>query len=238
MNRGCLFSALSFASSPFGERWSGIRSQAQARFPALKIKQTEDLHATLVYLGPAWRPEDLDLIRPLAVLHPPPGDVRGAGVTRMGHHGRAAVLELAGADPEWVAAILRGKARLAALGLRKEESADPVFRLHITLGEQRRGARSAEEGGQMEAFVPWISERLAGDPPVFALGPDTPARLLLSGAPRPAGGPDYVEVTAFLATRTATGSPERDWAQALPGTSHPWEMQGFGSDERPRGPMG
>lgn len=197
VQKGSLFSALPFGQTPLGARWAQLRPEAGARFPNLKLKATEDLHATLVYLGAGWRLGCLARIRDLALPAPPPGFQLLPEAVRMGRGGRVVALELHGVSKAWEANLIEGRRHLAEAGLRKAEEHDATLRLHVTLVETGHRGPSPQESADLDRFRAWIGPAF-GIPFLLDLSPVPPPQLWLAGASRPIGAPAYLRLETFL----------------------------------------
>jgi 2'-5' RNA ligase len=206
VQRGNLFSAISFSDSPFGREWTRLRAEALGRFPGLKLSAAPDLHITVVYIGGDWKPEDLDRIRPLALVRPQIPVTLAPEVTRLGAHDQVVAVELKAASTAWGDAVTAAKATLNRLGLKRPESYDRNFRSHLTLAESRHNPPSQAEAAELAEFQSWMSAKVAENPQKFTVevGPGTPVRLLLSNLPRPKGAPEYTPIEDFLAQHPAS----------------------------------
>lgn len=213
VNPGFLFSALSFADSPLGAEWSRLRGEAQARFPELKLTEVADLHVTVVYIGGGWKREDLNRIRALALVAPPAAELLTPEVVRMGAHDQAVVVELRGASRAWGDAVATAKGTLNRLGLKQPEAYDSNFRSHLTFAEARHSPPNPADLAELAGFQSWLTALVAREPRKFTVtvGPATPVVLLLAGATRPRGAPEYIPVDDFL-HRHPAASPGNDGA--------------------------
>jgi len=200
VRKGYLFSAVSFADSAFGVEWSRLRAEAQEHFPDLKLTKVEDLHITVVYIGGDWKPEDLDRIRAHALVAPAGRARMTPEVVRMGRNNQVVAVELHGAPAAWTDSVIAAKRALNDLGLKKPDAYDTTFRTHITLAEARHSPPTEADSTALAAFQSWIVTRVAADPARFSatVGPRTVVGLLLAGATRPEGAPEYVTVEDFL----------------------------------------
>ena len=197
---GSLFSAIPCANSSPGAEWARLRPVARARFPGLELTRVEDLHITIVYLGPGWKPEDLDRIRTLALVRPAVPLVLTPEVASLGANGQVVAVELHPSAAAWGEAVTAAKAELNRLGLKKPDAYDARFRSHLTLARTRHNPPAATEAAELAAFLAWLRAEVAQDAQKFSLavGPDTPVRLLLAGTHRPKDAPEYVTVEDFL----------------------------------------
>ena len=194
IERGALFAALRVGGGELGRRWGALLAECRRRFPELKPKAVEDLHVTVAYLGHGWREADLERVRATTRLELPEPPKASLEVVRMGHRQRVVALELRGLPERIAAEVIQAKARLVALGLKRPEAQDGLFRPHVTLAERR-----GEPGGRaLPAFAEWVGASLDLPSLVLDLGPATPQVLLLAGATRPLPGPDYLDVEVFL----------------------------------------
>jgi hypothetical protein len=200
VRRGYLFSAVGFADSALGREWAALRGEAQERFPDLRLTQVADLHVTVVYVGADWRPEDLERIRAHALVVPAIPVRLTPEVVALGRNDQVVAVELHPATSAWGDSVVAAKAVLNRAGLRKPERYDSDFRAHVTLAQSAHAPPTPADSTALAAFRPWMAARIAADPRRFTvtLGPTTPVLLLLAGATRPAGAPEYVTVEDFL----------------------------------------
>jgi 2'-5' RNA ligase len=205
VKKGYLFSAISFGKSAFGAEWTRLRAEAQAKFPDLKLARPEDLHITVVYLGGDWKAEDLDRIRAHALVVPAAAGKMTPEVVRMGRNEQVVAVEQHGAPQAWTDSVVAAKNELNRLGLKKADSYDSSFRTHITLAEARHNPPGEAEAAQLAEFRSWIAPKVAEAPAKFsvAVGPKTRVELLLAGATRPEGSPEYITVEEFLRAQQA-----------------------------------
>lgn len=193
---GSLFSTISCAQTPLGREWATLQPEAAARFPSLRMTTVEDLHITVVYVGPGWKLEDLDRIRALALVAPREVATFRPEAVQLGRNAHVVVVEMHDAPESWSTAVVAAKAEMNRLGLKKPERYDATFRPHVTLASARNNPPSAAEGAELEELRSWIAGRIAADPTrwTLSIGPGTPVRLWLAGTERPAGAPEYVDV--------------------------------------------
>jgi 2'-5' RNA ligase len=201
VKRGFLFSAISFGDSAFGVNWSRLRAEAQEKFPDLKLARAEDLHITVVYIGGDWRTEDLDRIRAHALVVPASPGRMTPEVVRMGRNAQVVAVEQHGAPQAWTDSVIASRNELNRLGLKKADHYDTSFRTHITLAEARHNPPSASDSTALAGFAEWITPKVTANPAKFSVtvGPKTRVQLLLAGATRPEGSPEYITVEDFLA---------------------------------------
>ena len=200
VKRGFLFSSISFGESAFGKEWARLRPEAQAKFPDLKLARAEDLHITVVYIGGDWKTEDLDRIRVHALVVPASPGRMTAEVVRMGRNSQVVAVEQHGAPQAWTDSVIAAKSELNRLGLKKPDAYDTSFRTHITLAEARHNPPSESDSTELAGFAAWITPKVAEAPAKFSVevGPKTRVELLLAGATRPEGSPEYITVEEFL----------------------------------------
>lgn len=198
--QGSMFSAIVCADTAFGTAWAGLRPAAQARFPSLKLTRVEDLHVTVVYVGPRWQPDELDRLRPLALTGPAALTSFTPEIVALGANHEVIVVELHAPTPVWGEAVVAAKAELNRLGLKQPDRYDAHFRPHLTLAQAAHRPASTADTAELAAFLTWMQAELARDPQQFSitLGPATPVRFLLAGTPRPTDAPEYVTVEEFL----------------------------------------
>lgn len=196
---GNLFSAIPCAETELGRTWAKLFPEAGVRFPGLALTKAEDLHVTVVYVGPGWRRGDLGRIRPLALVAPAEPFTSRPAVTRFGATGHVVVAELADAPAAWRAAVGAAKAEMNRLGLKRSDRYDAEFRPHVTLAASRRRPPEAADAAELDAFRAWVTGKAAAAPAAFSvsLGPQTPVRLWVAGLTRPAGAPEYVDVESL-----------------------------------------
>jgi 2'-5' RNA ligase len=205
VKKGFLFSAISFADSAFGVEWSRLRAAAQTKFPDLRLAKAEDLHITVVYIGGDWRAEDLDRIRAHALVAPASSGRMTPEVVRMGRNDQVVAVELHGAPQAWTDSVIAAKNELNRLGLKQADKYDTSFRTHITLAEARHNPPSETEAAELAGFLSWIASEVGEAPGKFSVrvGPRTRVDLLLTGATRPEGSPEYITVEDFLKAQQA-----------------------------------
>lgn len=203
---GFLFSAISFADSAPGMEWSRLRAEGQARFPGLKLTQPADLHITVVYIGGGWKADDLDRIRAHALVTPASAGRMTPEVVRMGRNNQVVAVELHGAPPAWTDSVIAAKQALNRLGLKQADNYDASFRTHITLAQARSNPPSEADSTELAGFAAWITPKVAEAPAKFSVtvGPRTRVELLLAGATRPEGSPEYITVEEFLEAQQVT----------------------------------
>lgn len=197
---GSLFSAIVCAETPFGAAWARLRPLAQTRFPHLKLTRVEDLHVTVVYIGPSWKPLDLDHLRSFALIRPETPTTFTPEVVALGINHEVVVVELHAPTLAWGEAVTSAKTELNRLGLKQPDRYDANFRPHLTLAQAAHRPLTDADTAELAAFQDWMKEQVARAPEQFilTLGPSTPVRLLLAGTPRPTGAPDYITVEEYL----------------------------------------
>ena len=200
---GSLFSTIPCGISPIAREWGKLRAEAAARYPHLRLTMVEDLHVTVVYVGPGWKAEDLDRIRALALVAPREAATFRPEVVRLGRNAQAVAVELHGAPESWSAAVGAAKAEMNRLGLRKPDAYDGTVRPHVTLASARNNPPDAAEAAALDELRVWIAEVAAAEPErwTLAIGPRTPLRLWLAGTVRPVGAPEFVDVEETSAYR-------------------------------------
>lgn len=200
VRKGNLFTAVTFADSALGVEWSRLRAEAQTRFPDLKLTRVEDLHVTVVYVGADWKPEDLDRVRALARVVPAVPVRHTPEVVGLGRNRQVVAVELHGASTLWADSVVAAKAVMNRLGLKRPEGYDSNFRAHVTLAQAGNNPPSAADSTALAGFRSWIAPKVAESPDRFSvtIGPTTRVLLLLAGATRPEGAPEYITVEDFL----------------------------------------
>jgi len=200
VRKGSMFSAVCLGDSAFGAAWSNLRAEAQSRFPGLRMTKVEDLHITVVYIGGGWKAEDLDRIRAHALVVPAAAVRCTPEVVPLGHNNQVVAVELHGTPTVWADSVVAAKAVLNQLGLKRPESYDSNFLTHVTLAQAAHSPPSQADSTELAGFRTWMSAKVAEDPGKFALtvGPATRVLLLLAGATRPEGAPEYITVEEFL----------------------------------------
>lgn len=203
---GNLFSTIPCEETELGRTWARLLPEAGVRFPGLKLTKVEDLHVTVVYVGPGWRHEDLGRIRPLALVAPREPFTSRPSVARFGATGHVVVAELADAPAAWRAAVGAAKAEMNRLSLKKPDRYDAEFRPHVTLAASRRRPPEAADAAELDAFRAWLAGKATAEPASFAvsLGPETPVRLWIAGLPHPADAPEHVDADVARATAGPT----------------------------------
>ena len=206
VKKGNLFSAVSFADSALGVEWSGLRGEAQEQYPDLELTKVEDLHITVVYIGGDWKPEDLDRIRALALVVPAVPVRLTPEVVRLGRNNQVVAVELHGSSTIWADSVIAAKDTLNRLGLKKPEGFDTNFRTHITLAQAGHSPPTPADSTGLAGFLSWMGAKVAENPQKFTVtvGPKTRVQLLLAGATRPEGAPEYITVEDFLEQQLAS----------------------------------
>lgn len=200
IKRGYLFSAITLAHTPLAARWAALRGEAQDLFPNLKLKKRADLHFTIAYLGGDWNLANLERLQAHALVSPMRANTLMPKVARMGRNQQVVALEFEDTDPAWSQAVIAAKAELVRLGLRKAEIFDATFRVHATFAEARNFTPSTEEDAELARFQQWLTDRLGPTWSQWAVTLEAghPVQLLLAGAERPKGAPDYLTLDEFL----------------------------------------
>lgn len=200
VKRGNLFTAVTFADSALGLEWSRLRAEAQTRFPDLRLTSVADLHITVVYVGADWKPEDLDRIRALARVVPAVPVRHTPEVVKLGRSSHVVAIELHGASTAWADSVVAAKEVMNRLGLKKPEGYDNNFRSHVTLAQAAHNPPTPADSTALAGFLSWIGPKVAESPDRFSvtIGPATRVLLLLAGATRPEGAPEYITVEDFL----------------------------------------
>lgn len=191
---GNLLSTIACAETALGRTWAKLRPEAAVRFPGLALTKVEDLHVTVVYVGPGWKRDDLGRIRALALVAPREPFTSRPEVVRFGATGHVVVAELTDAPAAWKEEVGAAKAEMNRLGLKRPDRYDAAFRPHVTLASSNRRPPGAADAAELDAFRTWLAAKAAAAPASFtvALGPGTPVHLWLAGRVRPAGAPEYV----------------------------------------------
>jgi hypothetical protein len=115
-------------------------------------------------------------------------------------------VEQHGAPQAWTDSVIAAKSALNRLGLKKPDSYDTSFRTHVTLAEARHNPPSAGDSTELAGFAAWITPKVVAAPAKFSVevGPKTRVELLLAGATRPEGSPEYITVEEFLEAQGTT----------------------------------
>jgi 2'-5' RNA ligase len=205
LKRGPLFSAISFADSTFGAEWSRLRAKAQAKFPNLKLKKTEDLHITVVFIGKDWKMDELDRIRAHALVAPTSSMLLTPEVVRMGPRNDIVAVELHGVPQAWKGAVIDAKNKLNLLGLKKAEEFDMYFRPHISLAKAQHNPITEIEAAELSEFMSWLTLKIAEAQEKFivTVGPQTRVELLLNGGGKDPESSEYITVENFLQAQQA-----------------------------------
>lgn len=209
LRKGNLFSAVPVAQTPLGSAWEALREEARVRFPRLNLTRREDLHVTVVYIGGNWDPADTSQLRALAQVAPTGALCLSPSVARLGASGHAVAVELHGPRDRWADAVVAAKDVLNWLGLKRPDAYDSNFRPHVTLARAAGSRPTEQESEELAAFQKWLEERVEKDPGAFTLQfvPETPVRLWLAGATRPAGASEYIPVEDLLERLASPRSP-------------------------------
>ena len=200
---GDLFSTIPCAGTSLGRTWAELLPEARTRFPGVNLTRVEDLHVTVVYVGPGWSREELGRIRALALATPREPFTSHPEITRFGATGHVVVAELKDAPAAWLSDVAAAKAEMNRLGLKRPDRYDAEFHPHVTLAASRRRPPAPADAAELDALRAWLAARASAAPADFAvaLGPETPARLWLAGLPRPAGAAEYVDLDGSAAVR-------------------------------------
>ena len=104
--------------------------------------------------------------------------------------------------------VIAAKNKLNLLRLRKADNYDTSFRTHITLAEARHNPPTEIEASELDRFMSWMTVKVAATPDEFSVtvGPGTHVQLLLAGATRPEGSPEYITIEDFLKVQQVPSS--------------------------------
>jgi 2'-5' RNA ligase len=164
--KGYLYSSISLADTDLGKRWGEIRQEAVKLFPSLRMKDVEDLHITIVYVGDKWRTEGYSQYLDLMQVGPDRVYDFRAHLTRFGAIQQIVALHLGTVSRVWEENIMNARKILAERGLRDASNFDRDFQPHITLAEAptRTGnshrPMTAIEEAELESFHKWAEEKL------------------------------------------------------------------------------
>jgi 2'-5' RNA ligase len=198
MEKGNLFSAVSFATTALGGRWAELLPEAGKLFPALKMKAVSDLHVTVIYIGKDWTVENLDQLRKAMAVHFTDTMRLTPEIATLGRNNQVVAVELKGIPEAFQAQVVAVKAKLNADGLKRPEAYDSSFRAHVTLAESKENPPTEQRRRELEAFRDWITLRLDLPSLQVLLEPAMPIRLMLAGATRPTPVPEYITVDSYL----------------------------------------
>lgn len=200
---GSLFSTIPCAQTPLGRAWARLRPEAAARFPGLELTRVEDLHVTVVYVGPGWQKEALAPTRALALVAPRESFASRPEITRLGETAHVLVAELRDAPATWLADVAAAKAEMNRLGLKKSDRYDAQFRPHVTLASAKSRPPGPAEAEALGALLAWLRTEVAVGPDawIVPLGPRSPVRFWLAGLERPEDAPEYVDLEALESER-------------------------------------
>ena len=159
-----------------------------------------------MYIGGDWKTEDLDRIRAHALVAPASSSRMTPEVVRMGRNDQVVAVELHGAPQAWTDSVIAARNELNRLGLKKADNYDTSFRTHITLAEARHNPPSESESTELAEIH--VVDRPEGRGSPRRSSPSRWARrtrvdLLLAGATRPEGSPEYITVEDFLKAQQA-----------------------------------
>ena len=198
VQKGNLFSAISFANTPLSQRWASLRQEAERLFPALKMKSVSDLHVTIIYIGKDWNIDNLDLLQKAMAVHLTDTIHLTPEIASLGRNNQVIAVELKGVPEAFQAQIVAVKAKLNADGLKKPDFYDASFRAHVTLAESKENPPTEQQKRELKAFHEWIEPHLDLPSLHLLLDPSMPIRLMLAGATRPTPLPEYITVESFL----------------------------------------
>jgi 2'-5' RNA ligase len=195
--RGLLFSAFLFERTPLAERWAAIRPEAEALFPAIKLKAVVDLHMTVVYIGADWDADKAAFLRREVTLPRTQAVSLTPRVAFFGRNDRVVAIELKGFPGDLERRVIELKKKLSAAGVKPPEAYDGSFRPHVTIAEARNSPPGPEEALQLDAFRRWVTPRLDPATLSIVLEAEMPIRWLLAAAPHPDPLREYMPLEAF-----------------------------------------
>jgi 2'-5' RNA ligase len=134
VNNGQLFSLIEIKNTDVGNWWAKLYPEAKKQFPSLNFVAPEDLHVTLLIIGP-WKMEDLPELQQLALVYPRNGIDTSFQLSLFGADKEWLVLEFLRLSPQWVNSVTRAKEKLNREHLSQPTPYDHAFKAHISLAE-------------------------------------------------------------------------------------------------------
>jgi len=131
-----LFSALPLGGTKFARAWEKARPRLIKDFPGLRFEKTENLHATLVFVGAGWDPARAAELEAHGLDGP---DISSGPLTMQGApqlfgpRKDVAALRLDPVPSEWERRLMKDRQALTDAGLRKRDMFDDVFIPHVSL---------------------------------------------------------------------------------------------------------
>lgn len=205
MKMGYLFSAISFAETPFGKFWDRNVEMLRSKFPGLEIKSSEALHITIIYIGGEWTFPMLEHLMPHLLITPSKKMKFDPAFDIFGNHAHVAGIHLHGGEARWKEEILKEKSELVKKGLKKVGRYDGRFNAHVTLGEIKLPRDSKHETipptlqqyEELLRFREWLLDNVSFDEFSFEVEAGAPVEIFLAGATRPEGK-KYIRLEEFI----------------------------------------
>ena len=154
-----LFSALPLSHTPFAARWAAAQEELRREFPTLRFEKPENLHVTLVYVGPGWDPAKADALEKYSLDAPDlsRGPVTLAGAPALfGFHKDVLALELKPVPAGWSKRLMSDRDAMTRQGLRPKDKFDEVFQPHVSLAYASEPEKDRPE---LQRLAKWLTER-------------------------------------------------------------------------------
>jgi 2'-5' RNA ligase len=139
--------------------WTTTREECSKVFKGLRPKHTDDLHLTMVYVGP-WQEENLKAITELALVMPTSTETLKGHLSRFGARRQVLAIDFDGASKDWSDRVIAARKTLTEKGFRRHTELDQVFRPHISLVETKNRFPEQKDFYELDACSMWLQERL------------------------------------------------------------------------------
>lgn len=139
--------------------WTTTREECSQVFKGLRPKHIDDLHLTMVYVGP-WQQENLQAITDVALVRPTQNEKLVGHLGRFGARGQVLAIDFDGASADWATRVIEARSLLTSKGFRRENELDKVFRPHISLVETKARFPEQKDFYELDACGMWLQERM------------------------------------------------------------------------------
>ena len=130
-DKGSIASLISIHDTFISTFWEKHHPILEKAYPTLQFIRPEELHITLMAIGP-WEWDHLDTLKKYALVYPK--EINSPLVIYfMGKNKEWLTLELEKVPQEWAKRVMHNKKHLVALSLTKAATFDHEFRPHISL---------------------------------------------------------------------------------------------------------
>jgi 2'-5' RNA ligase len=154
-----LFSALPLGKTKFAKEWGKAQKELTKTFPGLVFEKPENLHVTLSFMGPGWKPAEAGEMEALALEGPDlssgPLTMKGAP-DLFGPKKQVVALALSPVPEEWASRLMKKRQAMTDKGFRKRDMYDDVFQPHVSLAS---APKPDEQRDELASFKAWMSAR-------------------------------------------------------------------------------